>query len=143
MTPMTTRMARCLAVLTLAALLAGCPSSQMGKSMDETLMMYERYVRWSQWDSLVEFLAPEYLEENPITRLDLDRLRLFRVTQYIPRQTAVQTDGTAFQQVVEIRMFNQRQAVEKTIIDTQEWRWDEDAQRWFLHSGLPDVTRTY
>ena len=126
-----------------AALLAACQADSMTRSREETLQKYETIVRWSQWDAAVDYLAPEYLEENPITRLDMDRLRLFRVTQYIPRQVAVAADGMGVQQVVEIRLYNQREAVERSIFDRQLWKYDEETQRWLLHTGLPDVTQRY
>jgi hypothetical protein len=47
------------------------------------------------------------------------------------------------QQVVEIRMFNKNRGIEKTILDQQEWRYNEESKRWLLHSGLPDPTQTY
>ena len=49
---------------------------------------------------------------------------------------------TARQQV-EIKMFNANQAVERTILDEQEWRYDKESKRWLLHSGLPDPTKRY
>ena len=71
----------------------------------------------------------------------MDRLRLFRVTAYNIRSTGVYDEGMTARQVVEIRMFNTRQGVERSIIDEQEWRYDEESKRWRLHSGLPDPTR--
>lgn len=126
-----------------AAVLTACPSDKMTRTREETLQKYETIVRWSQWDAAVDYLAPEYLEENPISRLDMDRLRLFRVTQYIPRQVAVAADGMGVQQVVEIRLYNQRQAVERSVFDRQLWKYDPESERWLLYSGLPDVTQRY
>ena len=40
-------------------------------------------------------------------------------------------------------MFNKHQSIERVIIDEQEWRYNEDAERWMLHSGLPDPTKRY
>ena len=128
-----------LAVLALAA----CTSNQVEKSRGETLKQYETIVRWSQWDAAADFIAPEYMEEHPITRLQMDRLRLFRVTAYTVRSTGIFDEGLTMRQAVEIRLFNQHQAVERTIVDEQEWRWHEDRQRWLLHSGLPDPTQRY
>ena len=127
----------------MAALLAGCPSSKVEQTRDETLLAYEKLIRWSQWSAAVEFLAPEYLEENPMTRLDLDRLNLFRVTAYEAGQLAVGPDGLSIRQAVQIRLFNKNRSVERTIIDQQEWRYDAERERWLLHTGLPDVTRRY
>ena len=126
-----------------AFMLAGCPSNQADKSRGETFKQYETIIRWSQWDAAADFISPEYLAEHPISRLDMDRLRLFRVTAYTVRSTGVYDEGMTARQVVEIKMFNANQAVERTIIDEQEWRYHENVKRWLLHSGLPDPTQRY
>lgn len=126
-----------------AALLAGCIPPKKEKDLDNRLRQYEQMVRWSQWDAAITYVSPEYLEENPVTNLDMERLRLFRVTNYTIRSAAPLGDGNEFAQVVEIRMFNRNQATERAIIDQQLWRWDEDSELWMLHSGLPDVLQRY
>ncbi len=75
--------------------------------------------------------------------MDLDRLRLFRVTQYTIRSAIPVDDGDGLIQVVEIRMFNKNQARERTIIDEQVWKFNEDTERWLMHNGLPDPTQRY
>jgi hypothetical protein len=128
-----------LACLTLIA----CTSNPVEKSRGETFKQYETIVRWSQWDAAADFVSPEYQLENPISRLEMDRLRLFRVTSYTLRATGIFDDGMTARQTVEIKMFNSQQAVERTVIDEQEWRYDEERKRWLLHSGLPDPTKRY
>ena len=130
-------------ILLMAALVfSGCAStSKQSKALDETLKQYELSVRWSQWDGTVDYLAAEYLRDNPISRLDMDRLRLFRVTQYLVRSAIPFDEGMRFRQVVEIKLFNRNRAVERVLIDQQEWRYDVERERWFLHSGLPDVLK--
>jgi hypothetical protein len=123
--------------------LASCSSNQVDKSRGEAFKQYETIIRWSQWDAAADFIAPEYLEEHPISRLDMDRLRLFKVTSYTVRSAAVFDEGMTARQEVEIKLFNANQAVERTIIDQQEWRYNEEAKRWLLHSGLPDPTKRY
>ena len=132
-----------LALLTLAISLVACTPNPVEKSRGETFKQYETIIRWSQWDAAADFIAPEYLADNPITRLQMDRLRLFRVTAYTVRSAGVYDEGRTARQTVEIRMFNTHQAVERTIIDQQEWRYDDDVKRWLLHSGLPDPTKRY
>lgn len=125
----------------LALLLAACAStSGIDKSRADTLEQYEAMIRWSEWDSAINFIAPEYLREHPISQLDLERLRLFRVTAYTVRSAQLYDDGKTFVQGVEIRLFHKSQAVEKAIMDEQLWRYDEGARTWLLHSGLPDPT---
>ena len=130
-------------LLTLGLAVGACTPNPAEKALGEAFKQYETIVRWSQWDAAADFIAPEFLEENPITRLQMDRLRLFRVTAYTVRSTGVYDEGMTARQTVEIRMFNTHQAVERTIIDQQEWRYHEDVKRWLLHSGLPDPTKRY
>lgn len=130
-----------LLLIGMAALLSGCPKTKVEKGLSETLLQYETIVRWAQWDATVEFVAPEYQEKHPITRLELDRLRLFRVTQYVVRSSVPIDGGLGLVQNVEIRMFNKNQARERTIIDEQLWKYNELTERWLLHSGLPDPTQ--
>ena len=128
-----------LPLLTIA--LAACSTSQVNKNRGEAFKQYETIVRWSQWDAAANFISAEYQQEHPITRLELDRLRLFKVTAYTVRSIGTLDEGMTVLQTVEIRMFNKSQAVERSIIDEQEWRYDSEIERWQLHSGLPDPTK--
>ena len=131
------------ATILCAVVLAACSSNQIDQSRGEAFKQYETIIRWSQWDAAADFIAPEYMAKNPITRLDMDRLRLFRVTSYTVRSTGVYDEGMTARQTVELKMFNTHQGVERTIIDEQEWRYNEETKRWQLHSGLPDPTKRY
>ena len=131
-------------LLSLAVIgLAACSTNPVDKNRSEAFKQYETIIRWSQWDAAVNFISVEYLAEHPITRLELDRLRLFRVTAYTVRSTGIFDQGMTARQTVEIRMFNKNQAVERTIIDEQEWRYNEKTKLWKLHSSLPDPTKRY
>jgi len=132
---------RTIVFLGIAILLSGCPKTKEEKDLSETLLQYETIVRWAQWDAAIDFISQEYQEEYPITRLEIDRLRLFRVTQYAVRSAAPVDEGNGLIQVVEIRMFNKNQARERTIVDEQYWKLNEETGRWQLHSGLPDPTQ--
>ena len=132
---------RIITLLGLTLLLTACPKTKEETDLSDTLLQYDTVIRWAQWDAAVDFISPEYLEEHPVSRLDLDRLRLFRVTQYSVRSAVPFDDGMGLIQVVEIKMFNKNQARERVIIDEQEWKYDEEVKRWQLHSGLPDPTR--
>lgn len=134
-----TGIALSLAVIALAA----CSINQVDESRSEAFKQYEIIVRWSQWDAAADFVSAEYQEEHPITRLELDRLRLFKVTAYTVRSAGVFDEGMSARQTVEIKMFNKSRGVERTIIDEQEWRYNQKIKRWQLHSSLPDPTQRY
>jgi hypothetical protein len=135
------RAPKIVALIVIAFLVNGCASTgNQVKSLEATLLQYEQVIRWSQWDGAVDFLAPQSLKENPVTSLDMDRLRLFRVTRYVIRSSIPYNEGMGFGQVVEVSLFNRNRAIEKRVIDKQDWRFDSVRGRWFLHSGLLDVT---
>ena len=134
---------RTVLLLGMATLLTACPQSKEDRDLSETLKQYGTIIRWAQWDAAIDFIDMEYQEENPITRLDIDRLRLFKVTQYVVRSSAPVDEGNGLVQVVEVRMFNKNQARERSIIDEQYWKYNEETKFWKLHSGLPDPTKRY
>jgi len=140
-TPLIKNLGRSLLMIAVAAMLVACPQTKEGKGLTEALEQYEIIVRWAQWDAAVGYVSTEYQEEHPITRLELDRLRLFRVTQYVVRSATPFDEGNGMIQVVEVRMFNKNQARERSIIDEQIWKYNPETEHWQLHSGLPDPTQ--
>lgn len=133
-----------ISIVLLAILAVACASnSSIDKGRSHALDQYESMIRWSEWDGAINFIAPEYLEEHPISNLELERLRLFRVTAYTVRSTQLYDEGLTMTQVVEIRLFHKARAVERSITDQQLWRYDPESERWLLHSDLPDPTRKY
>ncbi len=132
---------RTLLLTGMTLLLTACPQTRETQGLTETLKQYEVTVRWAQWDAATNFIAPQYRQEHPVTRLELDRLRLFRVTQYVTRSSVLVDGGSGLKQLVEIKMFNKNQARERTITNEQYWKYDANTKRWLLHSGLPDPTQ--
>ena len=59
---------RILVTLGLAALLTACPKTKEESALSDTLLEYDTVIRWAQWDAAVDFVAPEYLIEHPVTR---------------------------------------------------------------------------
>ncbi len=55
-------------------------------------------------------------------------------------QASNSLDDGRLAQTVEIRFVNRHTQAEHSIIDRQIWRWDAKAERWWLTTGLPDIT---
>ena len=129
-------------MLFLVLSLPGClPPGGIDQGRDDTMQQYENLVSWSEWDGAANFLAPAYLEEHPVSQLEMERLQMFKVTSYTPRAFAVTDGGMTAIQTVDIKMYNNTQAVERTITDEQVWRYDPELKHWLLYSGLPDPTK--
>ncbi|WP_374602832.1 hypothetical protein [Arenimonas sp.] len=134
----TSRSSRIGLVLLLSVLLAACASGGQRSPRDQMLYDYVSAVRWSDFDAAVKFLDPELLAREPMTDLERERYRQFQVSGYEVKSASEPAEGE-YQQVVEIRVVNRHTQVEKVLTDRQRWRWDPEAKRWWLASGLPDL----
>ncbi|MDT8408883.1 MAG: hypothetical protein RQ741_04730 [Wenzhouxiangellaceae bacterium] len=136
-------MKRVFLMIAAALVLSACslPQKQQDQRRTETLDRFEAVLRWNEFDAVTDFMHPDWLEENPVTQLDVDRLHQFRVTQYTLRQVVAEEDGSGIDRLVQLRMYHIHSARERVIEYLEAWRWDEERERWMLHSGLPDVTQ--
>ncbi|HMB40043.1 MAG TPA: hypothetical protein VKO85_13280 [Wenzhouxiangellaceae bacterium] len=127
-------------MLILLGLLGACDTlNEKDMQRTETMDRFEAIVRWNQFDSMIDFMHPDWLEENPVTSLEIERLHQFRVSQYTARQVLSDADG-GIDRLVQLRLYNKHTAREKVVEYVESWRWDDERGRWMLHSGLPDLT---
>ena len=130
-------------VLLAALLLAACASnSKKERTKEEIIERYSALVRWSQFDAMPDYMHPDWLADNPVRQLDIERLRQFRVTGYRVRQVISVDDDGGEDRVIQLRLYHTHTARERELQYLESWRWDEERERWMLHSGLPDVTQT-
>lgn len=126
--------------VTLLVLLGACAAQERENVLDETLKHYAALIRWNEYAAAADYYDPKLRQTDPITGLALRRLGQFHVSGYEIRSFDKSEDGLSARQSVEIRLYNVHTQTERVIIDHQSWRYDEAAQRWWLTSGLPDVT---
>lgn len=132
-----------MALLLGLAILAGCAAIQdKDGKRTETMDRFEAIVRWNQFAAIVDFMHPDWLAENPVSALEVERLEQFRVSQYRVRQVVSVPDG-GVDRLVQLHMYNRHTARERVVEYVESWRWDEERERWMLHSGLPDVTGNF
>lgn len=130
-----------LLALLIAVTVTGCGTLPKDRKQQETLDLFRQTLRFSEYEALLGFIDTEYLEENPITRLEINRLKQFKVSGYKVRSVVAGEDGNTVNQVIELSLFNVRTATERRVLYREEWRWHDDLDAWRLHSGLPNVTR--
>ena len=127
----------CLALTTIS----GCVGQQKRDQRDDTLRSFEALIRFgNNFEALLNFIHPDYLKENPISSAELNRLNLFHVSGYRTLSVVASDDEKSLTQVVQLRLYNRSTARERTVNYPQIWILDEDAQRWMMHSGLPDIS---
>lgn len=139
---MNLRPIRWLALL-LLVVLSGCGAMGAAKTnpRDEMLYHYVSVIRWAEFEAALGFVDPRVLEADPVTEFELERYKQFQVSGYEVK-SARDLSENEYEQIVEIRLVNRNTQVEKVITDIQLWHWDDEAGRWWLASGLPDLDAT-
>jgi hypothetical protein len=128
---------------TAALALAGCATEKMrSKSnvLDETLHSYAATIRWGDVAQAQAFIEPKVLAEHPPTPLELERFHQVRITGY-DEQPPVPVGDNEVRQTVQIDLVNVNTQTARSVVDHQVWKYDETAKRWWLTSGLPDISR--
>ena len=130
-------------LLTLSTLwLGACASSEIRSKqtiLDETLRTYGSTIRWGDIAQAVAFVDPKYRQAHPETALDLARYKQIRVAGY-EEQAPSPVGPDEVTQTVQISLINVHTQHERGIVDHQIWKYDEKAKRWWLTTGLPDIS---
>ena len=124
-----------------AMLCAGCATDQRNQALVTTLNAYASTLRWGDFQSAQQFVDPKVREAHPLSSLDLARYGQVRVTGYDEGAGPVPDGENQVRQVVQISLVNVNTQSERTVVDRQSWRYDPEKKRWWLMSGLPDITR--
>lgn len=126
------------------ASLGACATDQMRskqKVLDDTLRSYAATIRWGDIAQAQAFVDPKVLQAHPPTSLELARYKQVQVSGY-DEQPAVPVGDTEVRQNVRIDLVNVNTQHARSIVDHQVWRYDAEAKRWWLSSGLPDISRS-
>ena len=134
-------MLRIFLVLVSLGLLAGCATQKSkGDLLEATLESYAATIRWGNFEDATAFVDPETLKAHPLTSLDLERYRQVRISGY-NAQPARPLGDDEIALVAEIVLTNNNTQGVRSVLDRQRWRYDEKAKRWWLVTGLPDITQ--
>ncbi|QJD31022.1 hypothetical protein [Methylococcus geothermalis] len=116
------------------ALLAGCSHDIGLMRQDETLTGYESAIRWGLWEK-----AAGYQARRPRPEQRLDRLKGFKVTGYQVRYRRSEEPSALLFQTVEIRYLRPDELTERSMVEEEMWRYDNDKERWMLETDLPEL----
>jgi hypothetical protein len=128
---------RCIAII-LAFLIFGCAGIQTGKKMtlfDDTARAYLRAIRWGDYETAYAF---KNLQDTDDKMPDFENLRQIRVTAFNVKQTILSEDKSTIVRIVDFQYYRISNVTVKNLIDRQRWEYDQEANRWYLTSDLPD-----
>jgi len=110
------------------------------KKLPEILQAYAATIRWGEFSEALAFVDPTYLKHNSPTKLELDRYQQVRVSYYHDSIPVFLSPEKA-QVTAEIGLININTQSARSIVDKQIWQWDKKTKRWWLMTGLPDITQ--
>ncbi|AGG87500.1 MULTISPECIES: hypothetical protein [Rhodanobacter] len=136
-------MRRILSILVVLSvlLLTGCATKARSDALTTTLKAYGSTLRWGDFQSAAQFIDPAVRAAHPLTPLQLARYRQVRVSEYDDGAGPVPSGDFDVQQTVLINLVNVHTQSERSVVDHQSWHYDEKTKRWWLTSGLPDITQ--
>jgi hypothetical protein len=112
-----------------------CSHTPSYDDLDATLRQYEEVIRWGRFDELHRFENPDD-QKNTVSEAD-DSLQGLRVTSYKATRISYSPEKNSVFQQVEIKYYSDDNAIEKVIIDRQQWLYNADSKQWLLYSGSP------
>lgn len=136
------RFIKLLVVATLSFTLGACasdPTTGKAKALDDALRGYASTVRWGDMEQAESFVDPEYRAAHPLSPIERSRFHQVRISGY-NEQPPQRTGEDEVQQNVEISLINENTQGVRSVMDRQTWRYDATANRWWLSSGLPDIS---
>ncbi len=111
--------------------LSACASMEQDRKLEETLISYENTIRW---ESLID--ASKFQKNpQPVSEQQRRRMKSIKITGYDVIKS-VRTQNEAKLRV-EIRYYDEQTAIERSVIDEQIWKLDENSKIWQLMTPLP------
>jgi hypothetical protein len=98
---------------------------------------YSKAIRWNDFEGAASLLDPEYRKVHPITDAEFSRYEQIQVTGFASLDSRVLPDGSVLR-AVRIDLVNRNTLTQRSMRFTERWRYDAQAKRWWLTSGLPD-----
>jgi hypothetical protein len=122
-----------LCALLTASLAAGCLALHDPLNLEGSFHRHQRAfsadVRWGEWEKAAEYVEPE-------GRADFDALSRaladFRVTDYEVRDVQLDEPRKHAVAIVVYQGYEVSMPVEREVVVTQHWRFDEGAGEWYV-----------
>lgn len=116
--------------------LAGCAGmeskSRMAK-LDDLTRGYAKAMTWSDFE--LAYTATKAALEAPLP--NAAALKDIKITAYEPAAPLVEQGGKTIKRIARIRYVHTSRMAEHSLTTVEEWKYSDEANRWFLQSGFP------
>jgi len=119
------------------AILVGCAGlSDQHLKFQQINFAYERALRWGDYDKA---FSAHINEKEPLSDKERKRLSHYRVSGYNVVNNQVGADQAKITQLVEIRYYNEDNAIERKMNVTLDWELDKASGNWHITSPFPQI----
>ena len=125
-------------LLVAMSLPAAGPGRAQRAKLAQTQAAYVAAVRWSDFDAAENFIDPQQRQAHPLGDVQRERYRQVQVSSYRERSSSMDAEGM-LERRIEMGVINRNTQAERTVLVTERWRWDPQAQRWWPMQGPPDL----
>ncbi|MBN8737839.1 MAG: hypothetical protein J0H27_16420 [Xanthomonadales bacterium] len=133
-------MRRIVIAVCMLLLLSGCAALQKKDQLrDDTLEGYADALRWGDFQSAWNYVDPAVRAAHPLTAQQKALYDTVRVAEYDTSGLAA-SGPDSVRQTAQISLIVKSSQRVYSVLDHQTWRWDAAAKRWWLESGLPDIS---
>ena len=135
-------MRRMIAMAAMTALLAGCANLSThakDEARDETLGSYASTLRFGDFAGAWQFVDPKVRAEHPLDAAARKRYSAVEVGGYETDGPSA-IDANTIRQTAQISLIVKSSQASYDVVDHQTWKYDPESKRWWLESGLPDIT---
>ena len=127
-----------LALVLLPAPIAAKSTWRSEKALQENLRDYGLAVRWNDFEAAADALDPTLVQGERFSEQQEEYYKAFQISGYQLKSSAM-LDPLTYSQRVELRIIDRDTQTERIKTDRQNWRYDAQAKRWWLTSGLPKL----
>ncbi|HTV85142.1 MAG TPA: hypothetical protein VME63_07040 [Dyella sp.] len=128
-------------LLSIALSLSGCATDKRADALTLTMIQYNNAVRFDGFEAAEQFVDPKVRQAHPPTDLDRERWKQVQVNDYDDGNGPVPAGENQVRQTVQIGLTNVHTQAVRTITVHQLWRYDPQQNRWWLESGMPDLSQ--
>ncbi len=122
-------------------LLSGCATDNRSDALSHILIQYANTVRWDGFEAAQQFIDPKVREAHPLSSLDRERYKQVRVSEYDDGDGPIPVSKNEVRQNVQLGLVNIHTQTERSVVDRQLWRYDEEKKHWWLETPTPDITQ--
>lgn len=118
-------------------LLCACASTpDRDSALREAQYAWSAAIRWGDFEGAWTQVDPAYRAAHPLSSVELERYRQVQVSRY--HDLGGTLSGDRATREVEIGVVNRNTLVQRDARYLEQWRYDAQAQRWWITGGLPD-----